>query len=226
MPKNDKVTLIQRIVRFLFLIMCSPFLKKICGAQHLPRKGAFILAANHISHLDWIFLLAHLTRPVERNIHFLATSKYYNNPIFKFFVEFTQGIWVNSKEEARALIIALRYLQNGKIIGVFPEGGRSRDSKIKPGHVGVAAFALFAKVPVVPVGLLDMHKILPVGGWFLRPGRCQIEIGAPLEFSSYYKDFDQAVNERDQDKITKIQEEVTRKIMQEIARLSAQDYPY
>jgi 1-acyl-sn-glycerol-3-phosphate acyltransferase len=215
-----------RLVRRFFLIVLSPFLRRINGKQNLRQQGPYVIAANHVSHLDWLLLQIHISKIIKKYIHFIATSKYFNNRIYRFLVEITQSIWRDENAPARALYIALQYLKHGEIVSIFPEGTRSPDGKIMKGKSGAAAFALLTKIPVIPVGLTNVHKILPRGAFIPRPARCEINIGKPLTFEAFYEEHDGAVNQHDLKKIAEIEEKVVRIIMQEIARLSNQEYPY
>ncbi len=215
-----------RIVRFILLMFLFPFFGKINGIQNLPREGAFILAANHSSHIDWFYILLNLTRVLNRHVHFLSTEKYYRNPPYRFLVELSQGIWVSAKEGARSLFSTLKCLKDGKIVVIFPEGTRSLDGKIRKGKTGPAALALAAKVPIIPIGLIDTYRVLPRGAFFLRPAKCKMKIGAPLYFEPYCKAHDEAIAQNDQTKILEIEEKFVRIIMKEIAKLSGQEYPY
>lgn len=224
--KNSFFSIKYKLTRFLFFLASLPFIKKIGGIKNLFREGPYIIAANHASHIDWLFVFNRFTAIIKRHIHFFATTKYYSNPLFRTYVNWSQGIWTDPKIQARSLLTALQYLKHGEILGIFPEGTRSPDGKIKKGKSGIADLALLAKVPVVPVGLIGTHNVLPKGAAFPRFARCEANIGGPLEFKEYYKDYDEAVDSKDSDRIKKIEEEVIRKIMREIARLSNQEYPF
>lgn len=225
-PKSNPFPIKYRFVRFLFILASLPFVKKISGTENLFRKGPFIIAGNHASHIDWLFVFNRFTAIMKRHAHCFATAKYFSNPFFKFYVELSQCIRMDPKTGARSLLTALEYLKHGEIVEIFPEGTRSLDGKIRKGKTGVAALALATKVPVVPVGLINTHKVLPHGAAFPRFARCEANIGKALEFSRYYKDYDEAIDQNDQDRILEIEENIVRIIMKEIARLSNQEYPY
>jgi len=159
-------------------------------------------------------------------MHFLAKTAFYNNPFQKFITELTQSIWMEKDEESRAMLIALEYLKKGEIVGIFPEGGRSLNGKIREGHPGAAFLALAAKVPVIPIGLINTYKVWPKGKSFPQFARCEMNIGAPLEFKEFYNEYDRAISQKDKAKIREIEEQVVRIIMKEIARLSNQEYPF
>ena len=224
--QNNPLSIRYKLARFMFFLLLPPFVKKVNGLDNLPRKEAFILAPNHTSHIDWLLLHLYISRALKRYIHFLATTKYYNNPLYKFLVEVSQCIMVKSEEIAKSMFLALRILKRGEIVGVFPEGTRSSDGTIKKGITGVAALALTARVPVVPAGLNNTHNILPKGALIPHFAKCEINIGGPIILDAYYKDYDEAVAQNDRDKILDIEEKVVRTIMKEIARLSNQEYPY
>jgi 1-acyl-sn-glycerol-3-phosphate acyltransferase len=216
----------HRLLLYLFVLAGFPFIKKIEGSRNLRGEGPFIIAANHASHIDWFFLFMRFASIMDRYLHTFATTIGYKNLIYRFLVDFTQCIWMDPKSKMRAIYTALEYLKRGEVIGIFPEGTRSPDGKIRKGKSGIAALALQAKVSVVPVGLINTHKVLPRGAVFPRFARCEANIGEPLKFDDYYKDYDEAVGQNDQPRIAKIQEEVVRIIMREIARLSNQEYRY
>ncbi len=223
---HNPITWKLRFVRFMVYLAFLPFIKKISGIRNLPKESPFILAGNHMSHIDGFLLGTFGTRYLNRNMHFLATTKYYHHPVFHFLAEITQSIWTDWREPARALLIALDYLKRGEVVGIFPEGIMYTDGKLKKGKSGVAALALLAKVPVVPAGLIDTDKVLPSGKVFPRPARCKVNIGAPVEFKDFYREYDEAKEQNDHEKIKEIEERVMNIVMREIARLSNQEYNY
>ena len=101
-------------------------------------------------------------------------------------------------------------------MGIFPEGHRSYEHKLREGKTGVAKLALASHVPVIPVGIRGSSKILPRDSYFLKFKRCEVNIGKPLYFEKYYK-------QQNNKKALKI---VTHKIMKEISKLSNYSYPY
>ena len=224
--QKTSFTLKYRLTRGLLILLGLPFTRRICGIENFPKEGAFLLAANHASHVDWMFIVNRLTAILDRHIHCFATTKYFKNPLFRYYVNEEKGIWVDLKEPGRALLIGLDYLKKGEVLGTFPEGTRSPDGKIRKAKNGVAMLALCARVPIVPMGLIDTHKVLPRGAFFFHPARCEAVIGPPMKFEEYYEEYDRARGQNDQEKVTQIEDEATRKIMKEIARLSNQEYPY
>ena len=215
-----------KLIRLLCLFIFFPFLRKIRGNENLPKEKAFIIASNHTTIFDGLLLTVYLTQPIGKHLHFISKANYYANPLFKFLMETAQNIKLEEKVKAKSLFTAIEYLKHGEIIGIFPEATRSPDGKIRKAQSGVAALALTAKVPVVPVGLINTYKILPRGRLFPRFARCEINIGKPLEFKDHYKEYDEVVAQNDQTRIRDIEEEIVRIIMKEIAKLSDQEYPF
>ena len=76
-------------------------------------------------------------------------------------------------------------LQRGALLGIYPEGIRSPDGKLYRGRTGLARMALEAKVPVIPVVMVDTDVIMPIGRTLPRVGRVGMVIGEPLDFSRY-----------------------------------------
>jgi len=215
-----------RLYRFICLIIFFFLVRKIRGLENLPKDKAFILASNHAALFDGLLLTTYLSKPIKRHLHYISKAKYYKNPLFRLLMETAENIKMEERQESKALLIAIDYLRRGENVAIFPEGTRSHDGKIQKGKTGVASLALSAKVPVVPIGLIDTHKVLPWGEVMPRAAKCEINVGKPMEFQDYYKDYDEAVVQDDQAKIIEIEENVVRIIMQEIARLSNQEYLY
>ncbi len=226
MKTFDPLSIKFKIIRIVCLIVFFPFVKRIRGIENVPLDRSFILASNHASFMDGLFLTIYLTRPLKKNVHYLSFYINYRNPFFRLLMETAKNIKIEPKKESKALLIAIKYLKEGKVVGIFPEGIRSPDGRIRKGRTGVSTLALRAKVPVVPVGLIGTHKVLPKGAAFPRFARCEANIGEPIRFDAFYKDYDEAIDRNDQDKVLEIEENVVRIIMKEIARLSNQEYPF
>jgi 1-acyl-sn-glycerol-3-phosphate acyltransferase len=105
-------------------------------------------------------------------------------------------------------------LTHGGLLGIYPEGTRSPDSRLYRGKVGVARLALKAGVPVVPVAMIGTDKVQPIGKRLPNIRRIGMIFGEPLDFSRYH---DQA-----EDRL--VQRQVTDEIMFELMRLSGQEY--
>lgn len=204
-------------------VLLGPFLRvvyrpRVEGLENIPTEGPAILASNHLSFSDSIFLP--LVCP--RKITFLAKDAYFNTPGIKgwfqklFFTAVGQVPIDRSGGSASeaALQTGLRVLSEGKLLGIYPEGTRSPDGKLYRGKTGVARMALEAEVPVIPVAMIDTEKIQPIGSKVPRVMRVGVKIGKPLDFSRY------AGMENDRFVLRSMTDE----LMYELMDLSGQEY--
>ncbi len=196
------------------------WIRKVEGLENVPKDKTFIIAANHTSYYDVLMPVIIISK-INRKMHALVNSFYWNNFFTRFFLDIWGGIPVyvekekGAKEKNRlALEKALNYLSQGHILMIFPEGRRSPDGKIQKGYTGIARLDFKAKVPVLPIGIIDANKVLPRGAIFPRFKRCEVKIGRLIYFDKYY-------NKKANNKVF---EEVTRIIMQQIAKLIGQKY--
>ncbi|MDR6970916.1 lysophospholipid acyltransferase family protein [Leifsonia shinshuensis] len=190
----------------------------VVGLENIPAEGAVILASNHLSFIDSIFL----PLEVDRHVSFLAKSDYFTRRglkgwATKAFMNATGQLPIDrsgGKASEASLNTGLAVLARGEILGIYPEGTRSPDGKLYRGRTGVARMILEAGVPVVPVAMVDTAKIMPIGTRLPKIGRIGIIIGEPLDFSR----FDGMEGDRF------ILRSVTDEIMYELQRLGEQEY--
>jgi len=204
-------------------ILLGPLLRvlyrpKVNGLEHVPGQGPVIMAINHNSFVDSIFLPLMVKRPMT----FLAKDEYFTTPGFKGFWmrTFFKGVGQvpidrsGGNASEAALHTGVRVLDSGNILGIYPEGTRSPDGKLYRGHTGVARMALAAQATVVPVAMHGTRDIQPAGKVLPRVRRVRIEIGKPLDFSRY--------EGMDNDRF--VLRSMTDEIMYEIMALSGQEY--
>jgi 1-acyl-sn-glycerol-3-phosphate acyltransferase len=204
-------------------VLVGPWLRLIFrpwvqGMDHIPDDGPVILASNHLSFSDSIFL----PLMVSRRITFLAKSDYFNGRGIKgrltawFFHESGQVPVDRAGGRAgeAALNAGLRILGKGEVLCVYPEGTRSPDGRLYRGKTGVARMALEAGVPVIPIAMIDTDRVQPPGKVIPRIGRVGIRIGQPLDFSRY--------EGMEGDRF--ILRSVTDEIMYELMELAGQEY--
>ena len=188
------------------------------GLDNVPAEGAAILASNHLSFSDSIFMPLMVPRPVV----FLAKSEYFTGKGIKgrltatFFRLTNQLPMDRSGGAASALSLnaGMDVLKNGSLLGIYPEGTRSPDSRLYRGKVGVARLALQARVPVIPVAMIGTDKVQPIGKRMPNIRRIGMIYGEPLDFSRYDGLESSSV----------IRRAVTDEIMDAIAVLSQQEY--
>jgi 1-acyl-sn-glycerol-3-phosphate acyltransferase len=199
------------VLRLLF----RPWVK---GLDNVPPEGAAIIASNHLSFSDSIFMPLMVPRPVI----FLAKSEYFTGTGLKgrltalFFRLTNQLPMDRSGGEASALSLnaGMDVLTGGGLLGIYPEGTRSPDARLYRGKVGVARLALQAGVPVIPVAMIGTDKVQPIGKRLPNIRRIGMIFGEPLDFSRYQGQSEDRV----------VQRKVTDEIMFELMRLSGQDY--
>lgn len=204
-------------------VLVGPWLRllyrpKVEGIENIPDDGPAILASNHLSFSDSIFLPLVCPRPIT----FLAKSDYFNTPGIKgFFMKlFFKGVGQvpvdrsGGKASEAALATGLRVLGEGHLLGIYPEGTRSPDARLYRGKTGVARMSLESGAPVIPVAMIDTEKIQPIGSRMPRVMRVGIRIGAPLDFSRY-----EGMSE---DRF--VLRSMTDEIMYELMELTGQEY--
>ncbi len=208
---------------FLKWIAVGPFLRIIFrpvveGAEHVPDEGPAILASNHLSYADWLFMP--LTLP--RRVTFVAKAEYFTSPGLKgwFQRRFFKGAGqvpidrTSGSTAEGALSSARKILDEGELFGIYPEGTRSHDGRLYRGKTGVARLALENRVPVIPVAVLGTDVVAPPGKRFGRFTRPVVRFGEPLDFSRY----EGMENDRF------ILRSITDEIMYAIMKLSGQEY--
>jgi len=170
-------------------ILLAIFRPWVVGLQSVPKEGPVILASNHLSFIDSIFLPLVVDRPVV----FLAKSEYFTGKglkgwATKMFFQATGQLPIDrsgGKASEASLNTGLRVLREGRVLGIYPEGTRSPDGKLYRGRTGVARMVLEAGVPVVPVAMIGTEEVMPIGTRIPKVRRIGIVFGAPLDFSRF-----------------------------------------
>lgn len=147
------------------------------------------MASNHLSFSDSIFLPLKVRRPVT----FLAKSDYFTGKgvkgaLIRWFFKATGQLPIDrsgGKASEDSLNTGLGVLERGLLLGIYPEGTRSPDAKLYRGRTGIARMVLEAKVPVVPVAMIDTEKVQPIGSKYPKIRRVGVVIGEPMDFSRF-----------------------------------------
>ena len=205
---------------FLKFVALGPALHAVIrpraeGTGSVPATGGAILASNHLSAADWVFMPLSL----KRRVTFLAKAEYFTGTGVKGFARkafFTGAGQVpidrsSASAAEDAIQTGLRILREGKLLGIYPEGTRSPDGRLYRGKIGVARMALEAGVPVIPVAMVYGSRKLPFGR---KLPRVRVVFGKPLDFSRYEGLGGDRFVERS----------ITDEIMYEIMTLSGQEY--
>lgn len=183
---------------------------RVAGLEHVPEGGPYIVAANHANYLDAVVLGAALAR----RISFLVMPRVYRaTPLHPYFHDHVGSIPISlARPDPGAIRRALRVLEQGGVIGIFPEGPFSKYGELVEGQPGVALIALRAGVPVVPAAITGTFQAL-VGRRLYVPRRVPLHVrfGHPLRFTAAAR----------RPLTQGLRADVTRRVMDEIAALLA-----
>ena len=147
----------QHLFRLLFYTV---FRARVYGRENIPQEGAVILAANHASNI--------------------AKIELFENPIFGAAIRRCHAFPVKRGESDRGAIkAAVGVLREGRILGLFPEGTRSKTGELQKAEAGVALIAAMTGAPIVPVAILNSHRIFANGGFLPQ---LRIMYGVPISF--------------------------------------------
>jgi len=204
-------------------ILLGPWLKILFrpwaeGQENIPASGGVILASNHLSFSDSFYLALVAKRPMT----YLAKSDYFTGKGTKGYLTklFMRGVGQvpvdrsGGRASEAAIHTALRVLNAGDILGIYPEGTRSPNGILYRGKTGLARMALEANVPIIPVAMINTYEIQPPGKLRPRLKRVGIRVGKPLNFDRY--------EGLEDDRF--VLRSVTDEVMYELMTLSGQEY--
>jgi 1-acyl-sn-glycerol-3-phosphate acyltransferase len=200
---------------FLTPFLMILFRPKVKGLRNVPGNGPVIIASNHLSFSDSIFM----PLVVPRKVTFLAKSEYFTSPGPKGLLKKLTFIALGQvpvdrsggRRSEAALITGLKILGEGKCLGIYPEGTRSPDGRLYKGRTGIARLAIESGAPIIPVAMFNTEKIQPTGTVVPKVMRVEMIFGEPMYF------------EGDSTDLLYLRE-VTDKIMATIQALSGQEY--
>jgi 1-acyl-sn-glycerol-3-phosphate acyltransferase len=200
---------------FLIPLLMFIFRPKVTGLRHVPSKGPVIIASNHLSFSDSIFM----PLVVPRDVTFLAKSEYFTSPGLKGFIKKITFIALGQvpvdrsggKRSEAAILTGLRLLRENYCVGIYPEGTRSPDGRLYKGRTGIARMAIESGAPVIPVAMFNTAEIQPTGQVVPKVRRVEMVFGEPMYFSG--DSTDQVVLRS-----------ATNELMEKIAELSKQEY--
>jgi 1-acyl-sn-glycerol-3-phosphate acyltransferase len=204
-------------------VVAGPFLHvlwrpEVTGLENIPETGGALLASNHLSILDSIFLPLVVSRPVT----FAAKSEYFTGTrlvdrVTAMYMRATNQLSVDraGARAAQAMLeAALERVNGGALFGIYPEGTRSPDGRLYRGRTGIGWLALHSGVPVIPVAMIGTDRVLPPGHRVPKLYRIQVKIGSPLTFDALRAEGTGGRQRR----------AVTDTVMEAIGKLSGQEY--
>jgi len=184
------------------------------GREHVPTQGPVILAANHRSFMDSIFL----PLVIRRRVTFVAKAEYFDDRKTAWFFRGVGQIPIRREggsASERALASATDVLESGGVFGIYPEGTRTRDGYLHRGHTGVARLALRTGAPIVPIGMIGTDEIQPTDSKMPRVMRTlTIRFGAPITGARF--------EGKEHDRL--VLRQITDEVMFEIQQLSGYEY--
>jgi 1-acyl-sn-glycerol-3-phosphate acyltransferase len=178
-----------RLLRFIFKILFKIFFRpKIIGLENIPKEGAFILAVNHMSNADPPFIGTF----AERMVCYMAKEELFKNPIFAAALRNLNVFPVKrGAADKGAIKNAIKILKSGKVLGIFPEGTRSKTGRIGKAESGVSLIAAMTKAPIIPAAIVNTDKIFSADVKFPQ---LVLVFGKPIEFNGDSKDKDELAN--------------------------------
>jgi 1-acyl-sn-glycerol-3-phosphate acyltransferase len=189
------------------------------GLEHIPESGGAILASNHQSFSDSVFL----PLVMKRKVVFLGKAEYFTGKGVKGWATraFMQGVGTipvqrgGGRASEAAIRTGVEVLRGGDLLGIYPEGTRSPDGKLYRGKTGAARMALEAGVPVIPVAMIGTDKAQPIGVKVPnRVVKVGVRVGPAVDLAEFAGKHDDREALR----------EATLRIMEAIRALSGQEY--
>lgn len=151
---------------------------RVEGAEHVPRHGAFIVVSNHCSNLDPPLVGWATGHQVGRVVHFMAKTEMRSWPVIGWLATQSGVYFVRRGEGDReAQRFSLEALADGRPIGIFPEGTRSRDGRLREFKSGAAFLAMRSGAPILPVAIAGSHRMFPGRSRWPHRTRVLIRIG-------------------------------------------------
>ncbi|MEU7039727.1 lysophospholipid acyltransferase family protein [Streptomyces varsoviensis] len=207
--------MLKAILGLLMRVLYRP---RVEGLGNIPASGPVILAGNHVTFIDSLFMSLVVKRPV----YFIGKDEYVTGKGLKgrlmawFFT--ASGMIPVARDGGRGGVAALmtgrRVLEEGKAFGIYPEGTRSPDGRLYRGRTGVARLTLMTGAPVVPFGMIGTDKVQPGGKGRLHISPVTVRFGEALDFSRY----------EGMDRDRYVLRAVTDEIMSDVMDLSGQEY--
>jgi len=141
------------------------------GTEHIPTDGPLIIVPNHVTFADPVLVCI----PIRFPVHFMAWDALFRIPGFSWLIRRLRAFPVQiDSADPRSTREAVRLLQSGQAVMIFPEGGRTPDGRLQRFRPGAFRLACSLKIPVLPVTIVGGHASWPPGRMLPRPGRLRI----------------------------------------------------
>lgn len=178
LPDPLRPNWVWRLFRLLFRNVFAFWLRyRVRGCERLPAAGGALLLINHQSFIDPVLVGLPLQRPVS----YLARDSLFRVPFIGWVLRNTYVMPIcREAATTQSLRESLRRLEHGFLVGIFPEGTRSRDGAVAELKPGFVALLRRSRAPVIPVGIAGAHRAMPRGSLMLWPRRVHVVFGQPI----------------------------------------------
>ncbi|MDQ6695362.1 MAG: 1-acyl-sn-glycerol-3-phosphate acyltransferase [Chloroflexota bacterium] len=172
-----------RVIRLFFtLVLHTIWPLKVKGARYVPRQGAAIVVANHLSYID-PFVIGY---SANRLVSYMGKKELFGMPFVGFLLRRVGGFPVDrSRPDAASMKVAMTVLKDGELLGLFPEGTRGETGEMQELRSGAARLAARMRVPILPAAVSGTERALPKGK-LPRPARVRVAFGPPFELTELY----------------------------------------
>ena len=213
MPKPTETTLSYRFTRFTFSIFFRIWFRwKVLHRERVPAEGGVILASNHVSYLDPVYVVSAL----ERMVVGLARESAFNVPLGGRILRSWRVIPVDQSGTGRGLKTFLSRLRSGDAVVMYPEGTRSPTGQIRAPQPGIGLIIIKSTAPVVPIKLFGAYEAYARHHWLPRPYQVQIKFGEPLDFADLRAEAKQT---KDKDRLKEIYKQAATDLLHAIAQI-------
>ncbi len=188
------------------LLLAASFIRvRVEGLEKLDPKSNYVFAANHASYMDIPAILARL----PHQFRFFAKKGLFSIPFLGWHLHRAGHLPVdrsNARNSLKSMSEGARIVaERGISVLLFPEGGRTREG-LRPFKEGAAYIAIKAGVPVVPMAIVGMRRLLPMNSIHLRAGRAELRIGDPIPTAGLKLHDREALTERVREEVVELLE--------------------
>ncbi len=157
----------------------------IKGRENIPKKPPYIIAGNHTSYLDPIVIGC----AFPHKVRFMAKKELFESKFLSWLLR-QLGVFPVNREtlDISSVKQSIQILKDNGVLGIFPEGTRSRDGRFRGVTKGVIGIAIKGRAPIVPVALRGTYEAWPPGKKFLKPHKIVIKIGKPIDFLEVFRE--------------------------------------
>jgi 1-acyl-sn-glycerol-3-phosphate acyltransferase len=206
------------IYHFLHLLVYSVakplFRYRAIGTEHIPKQRSAIIASNHASYLDPIFV----GLGIRRRINYLAKKELFSRRLASYFLRnLLRALPVDRERMDRnTLRETYNLLKTNELVLMFPEGTRTYDGKLNKAKMGIGMIVYNTQVPVIPVYIEGSYTILPRKAKSIRFKNCSVYYGPPVDLNAFYsqqrsKELYKAISEKIMDAIRQLEERTSDK---------------